>query len=46
MIAFMDFPGLLSRFQFSFLMFDPFDLTEKKVAVTLGYRKQLLGLAE
>ena len=46
LIVFMDFPGLLSRFQFSFLMLDPFDLTQKKVAVTLGHRKQLLGLAE
>ena len=46
LIVFMDFPGLLSRFQFSFLMLDPFDLTEKKVSVTLGHRKQLLGLVE
>ena len=42
----MDFPDLLSRFQFSFLMLDPIDLTEKKVEVTLKHRKQLLGLAE
>ena len=32
----MDFPGLLSRFQFSFLMLDPFDLTEKKSGCDLG----------
>ena len=29
-----------------FISYDPFDLTQKKVAVTLGHRKQLLGLVE
>ena len=36
LIVFKDFPGLLSRFQFSFLMLDPFDLTEKKGVCDLG----------
>ena len=45
MIVFMDFPGLLSRFQFSFLMLDPFDLTEKKGVCDLGTSQAVAGFS-
>ena len=44
LIVFMDFPGLLSRFQFSFLMLDPFDLT-KKGGCDLGTSQAVAGFS-